>query len=112
MAVRFSAKRTFTAPATAYVPNMEGGCDEHQFRATFEVGDLDALMAESKVQALRTALVGWDGIEDESGSPLPFNEESRELVLRDFVLRQAIVDALISAAAGDPARKNSSTPRG
>ena len=81
---------TFPLPITLAVPALDGGTVEHHFTAEVSLipdSELQRLVAMPPTDGggdkglLRAVLNGWDGIEDHTGAPLAFSEETRELLL-------------------------------
>lgn len=55
---------------------------------------------------LTEALVGWEGVLDPNGEPLPFTPENRERALGHLAFSAAIHEAFFAVARGDHLRKN------
>lgn len=76
--------------------------------------DLEQLSAEARDKAdafMKKHWIGWDSrMCDESGKPLVFSEEARDALLRDILVRPAVVAALFEGVTGRK-RKNSKAPR-
>ena len=92
------ARREFEATVSVNVP----GVGRQQFTAKFV--DLPA----SKLQELaiddgaliKEVLVGWSGIEDKDGKPIPFAAHFVDAVLDFGYVKAALYDAYFNAAAG------------
>lgn len=106
MALRLSTKRQFTREVTADVPNDKGGFDACKFKVTYTVDSARELLELPTPDALRRAVVGWDGLEAEDGSPLQFSADNLDLALADFPVSRAMSKGLLEGLSGDPSRKN------
>lgn len=79
-------------------PDGESGCKLYIQQKYFEEFDLTNIrkavakdvetMGEDTfaLTCLRQSIIGWEGITDEEGKELPFNEENQKHVFYDFVL--------------------------
>ena len=65
------------------------------FNALVEKGD-DAL--------LDGILEGWDGINDESGKPVPFTEKNKKELCDDPYVMKALIQAYADSVTGAPAK--------
>ena len=52
-------------------------------------------------------IVGWEGIGDEDGNPIPWSPEAARRILDFPFMWEAIRDGLVRASRGEGARKNS-----
>jgi len=88
---------TYTWPVTVYSPS-DGEWTKGEFVATFRLVSMDEIEAalssedESTLRDLVCgALVGWDGIADADGRPLPFSDAAKaRLVQIPHVVRALI----------------------
>ncbi len=55
-------------------------------------------------------LLGWHGIGREDGEPLPIDAAGKSAILRDPLLRQGVIDALVSLAQGAPLKNSDPSP--
>lgn len=74
----FIAKKvkTFKWPVTIEEPSDGGTFDTSTFDATFKRIGRSAftkLSEKSEYELLKAVIVGWDGIDDEAGKPIPFS---------------------------------------
>lgn len=75
---------TFKWPVTVEEPADGGTFDSSTFDAVFKrIGrkEFGKLSEKGDLQLLQTILVGWDGITDDEGQPLPFSNT----LLKEFV---------------------------
>ena len=100
--------REFEATVTVRVPKAGGQADEFRFDATFVALDAETRrdFGPDRADVLGSILRGWKGLEDESGAPLPFNDESLAAVARDPFLSTAIIMAYGAALSPEAQRKN------
>jgi hypothetical protein len=69
--------KTFKWPVTVEEPSDGGTFDSSTFDATFKrLGRSEFAKVSEKgdVQMLQGVLVGWDGMDDEDGKPIPFSQ--------------------------------------
>jgi hypothetical protein len=52
------------------------------------------------------ALIGWEGVLDEAGNPLPLNSETKDKAFGHIAMARAIEDGFIAVARGEHLRKN------
>ena len=94
--------------ATIRLPTGEVWC--HPVRWTYlDDDEINRLLAISGSALLRRAMVGWEGIEDEDGSAIPFSAQNLDRLCKVPYWRTAAVDAYLRSVAGLP-EKNSATP--
>ena len=92
------ARREFETTVSVQVP----GVGRQQFTAKF----VD--LPQSKLEELtiddgaliKEVLVGWSGIEDKAGKPIPFEARFVDAVLDFGYVRSALYDAYFNAVAG------------
>lgn len=108
MGYQVKDNREFSWPVTVHVPNADGGSDSFTFTAKFVVLDPDARrdLSLERDALLGAILHGWDGLEDEDGNPLAFDEGGIAAVARDPFLSAAIVMAYGTALSPEAQRKN------
>lgn len=100
----------FAWPVKVQVPT-DGRHVEQPFTARFKQVDRSRFVdlnngdAEEETNLLREVLIGWDGIGDENGEPIPFSEQTRDQLLEIPYVRTAIVEAFFEGIAGRK-RKN------
>jgi len=96
------------------VKDADGKTKKHSFKAKFnryKQNELDDIIEKSKDKELNDqqlaemVLVGWEGIQDEDGNDIEFNEDSRDVVLDVFPVRPSIISAFFESLQGAK-RKN------
>src|SRR3990167_708779 len=105
-------------PVVIPVPGDDGKIMKYQAAVDFELlttEEHDAIYAASgtDLDLLNRVVAGWaDGeFEDENGSPLNFNEQSKRKLFSISYVRQAFVAAYLTAFNGrDPEKKNCPPP--
>lgn len=115
--LKLAQKDTFTWPITVEIPADGGKFEKHVFTAEFRRlprSEIDVLMrdvGESNDPERATAnivdqiLLGWNGVVDADGQPVPFSDEARNQVLDIHPVRNCVFQAWVdSLKAG--ARKN------
>jgi hypothetical protein len=104
MALRFIKDRTVKWPVKVRTPIDGGRFRDEEFTGEFRilpqstVDDFDPTTIDRTL--LQTALIGWDGLEDEDKTPIPFDEETKAEVLDDPMIRKALIDAYAEAVKG------------
>ncbi|WP_126977475.1 hypothetical protein [Frigidibacter oleivorans] len=95
----------FTATVRVTAPT-EGGVVESSFTARFkalpvsEMAAINTFTPEGTVDFLRAILVGWEGVADEAGEPIAFNDASRDWLIDIAYVRTAIINAYNAAMMG------------
>jgi hypothetical protein len=95
------------------IPTGNGKATKHAFTAMFKrlsQSELDEVHRRLNYERLNVGeellkddellqqvLVGWDGIMDKSGAPLPFNAETMAEVLEVFPVRPTLVNAFFGS---------------
>jgi hypothetical protein len=96
---------TFTATVKISVPT-EGGFTDSSFTGRFralsisEAEDFNLLTSDGTQEYLRTILTGWDGVVDEDGTPVSFNDAVRDELLDTAYCRVAILNTYNAAMMG------------
>lgn len=112
------SERVFDWPVTVTFPGDDGGTVEQVFTARFRVGRIDDMRAllggagadaQSGRKLLEDTLVGWSGVVDEAGEPVPFGDEFKGQLLGDVFVLTALSRALARCLAG-AVEKNSARP--
>tara|TARA_A100001201_G_scaffold7888_1_gene12420 strand:- start:114 stop:446 length:333 start_codon:yes stop_codon:yes gene_type:complete len=80
--------KTFKWPVEIQEPSADrpGEFDKFEFIAVFKrvkLSELEQMGEESGLPLLKKVLVGWEGIEDEDGKPVPFSSKELELFADD-----------------------------
>ena len=101
---------TFTWPVRIKVPTNGGNYDEQTFDAEFRRlprPDLEAMFARAATdeEVARAAVVGWAGVVDETGAPVPFSEAAFTAALAVPGVATTIARTFLEALLG-VARKN------
>lgn len=95
----------FTSKVKVQVP-VEGGTQEQSFTARFRAlsvseGEVfNMLSTEGNTDFLRAILIGWDGVKDEDGEAISFNDASRDQILDIPFVRVAILQTYNQAVMG------------
>lgn len=106
---------TYFWAVTVELPGATGVVEKHAFDAEFrrlpasEIGALQRDAASGAIDdnvLLGRVMVGWRGVEDEDGSPLPFTPGNRDRLLDVHPVRPALVRAWFESLEG-ARRKNS-----
>ncbi len=96
----------FTVPVKVLVPTGDRGQVEHQFKMRFraltrtEEQQYDSFSAASTDEFLKRIVVGWEGLQDEDGTPLEFSDEALNMLIDLHYLRMGIMQAYTSAISG------------
>ena len=102
---------TYLWPVTVELPAEGGKTEQHTFDAKFKLipqSKIDGYMTGDDTSDAKIAddiLVGWDGITDESGDPVPFTASTKAAILDVPNVRTAIVKAWGESLLGSK-RKN------
>lgn len=95
----------FTATVKVQMP-VAGGHSDASFTGRFKVlsiSDSEAfnmLSTEGTTDYLRAILLGWDGVVDDDGTPISFNDESRDQLIDIPYVRVALLSTYNSAMLG------------
>ena len=111
MPLKLAKERRFTWPVKVTRPDA-GQWQQFEFTAHFRAftkADLDKLVGGTidGEATIRAHLVGWEGVQDGDGQPLPFNDESLDAALSDIDVLRGLIEALGEAASGGAEVKNS-----
>lgn len=90
-------------PVTVPVPQHGGRVAKHRFTAHFAYLPADEIGPASEAgdeAFVARVLVGWDGVQDEHGEPLPFSAEARAALIQIPYVRRALVMAWHEFIAG------------
>ena len=98
---------TFRWPVRVRVPGDQQH-DDAGFVARFRVLSVTRLTDAGLParELMREALIGWDGVIDEHGTPVPFGEAARDALLELPYVVAALAEAYAEALAGGAERKN------
>ncbi len=83
-------------PVTVRKPSNGGKFKEHKLTALFkEIGrkKFDELVEAGDEALTDEILVGWEDINNEQGEVIPFNDENKKMLLDDFTVMKAIIEA-------------------
>ena len=104
-------EHSFTWPVRVRVPSDGGKHRIESFNAVFrEIGQerLDEILngAEGAVDAalLRDVVTGWEGVKDEDGNDVAFDDEKLQLFVRVPYVRAAMAEAFMDAMTGRKAK--------
>lgn len=81
-------------PVTVHVPQHGGKTAKHKFTALFAYLPADDIAPASEAgdeAFLGRVLLGWQGVQDEEGNPLPFSDEARDRLVRIPYVRRALI---------------------
>lgn len=90
--------KTFKWPVEVSEPSEDrpGEFDKSEFTAVFKrvkFSELESLGEESGLPLLKKVLVGWEGVEDEEGKPVPFSSKELESFADDVDWLKAVLTA-------------------
>lgn len=108
--MKFIKHRPFKARVKVEFPAQDGeGVDVQEFTAHFvalpvdEIAALEVATDAGQPAYLRRVLVGWDGITDDSDgkdAPFAFSPEALEMLIGDFLTRNALMTTYFSHLTG------------
>lgn len=109
--MRLSATRQFSATVVVNMPWAEGQPAAEpltfvgHFRAltTDDFQQHDMASIEGQSAYLRQVFLGWEGVIDDTDGedkPLKFSTEARDVLIRDFFVRQALLGTYAEALGG------------
>lgn len=106
---KLAQKRQITWPVTVNIPQDGGKTQKATFDGEFEVltqDESERAIREEK-DLLEVQLIGWDGVKDEKGEPVPFSEAAKKQLLDISYVRMAVFAAIGEFNSGRAAaRKN------
>ena len=96
--------KTFKWPVKVKEPSADraGEFDTFEFVALFKrvkLSEIEQMGDESGLPLLKKVLVGWEGIEDEDGNPVPFSSKELELFADDVDWLKAVLSAYTNTYA-------------
>ncbi|WP_372021986.1 hypothetical protein P7L70_02160 (plasmid) [Tistrella mobilis] len=115
--LRIADRLEFTARVSVEMPNDRGGFDRASFTARFEMlpdTEIDAIRrsaqeaGENEDKALmRRALIGWENdLQDaETGEPIAFSDDNRDLLLALLPVRNAVAHAYFASISNGMIRR-------
>lgn len=95
----------FTHTVKVLTP-VNGGHETQTFQGRFRVISItesdqhNTLTAEGTKTYLREIFVGWDGVTDDQGEPVPFNDETRDRLIDVPFVRVALLETYNAAMMG------------
>ena len=95
MAFVLKKSASVTWPVVIKKGSDGGKFKEHKFNALFkEIGRerFNELIDEGDEALTEEILLGWDGIKDEEGNSIEFNEENKKILLDDFTVMKSIIE--------------------
>lgn len=95
--------KTFSWPVPVEEPTDGGTFTTSTFDATFRrVGRAEFARLSNKgdMPLLKAILTGWDGIDDESGTPIPFTQETMKEFADDPYWMRAVLKAYTATFDG------------
>jgi len=104
------AKHPIKSDATVSV-SVPGHKKPQEFTATFEVMKHDEYRERTEGRSddlglLKSVVIGWDGVEDESGNDVPFSEEALAQMCEYTFVRTAFLRAYNELMFGYSPAKN------
>lgn len=84
MAFKLTKKPTFSVQVEVYTPNDRRGHDYSTFTAVFhrtQTSELIELKNLPQVDVMRKKLCGWEDFNDENNEPVPYNQDTLEMLL-------------------------------
>jgi hypothetical protein len=107
---RLAAERKVLWPVEVREPR-DGQIDIHEIKVLFKLLDEDGLQqltsGPSALAVLERHVLGWEGICDESGTAIPFNEETRKALISIPLISRPLAVALTRLSQGEAVTKNS-----
>jgi hypothetical protein len=106
---KIAQKPSYTALVNVELPGNQGKGKTVQFTAEFKRLSQTAIESVheranagelSDSQLLDEVLLGWDGVQDEDGNALEFNDDNLATVLDIFPTRPSIVRAFFASLKG------------
>jgi hypothetical protein len=113
--LKLGASDRFWYPVRVEILDDDGVRRPHEFRALFRRygrSDFERLMEKVRASEItddalaRDVLLGWHGVQDESGADITFSQEARERLLDLWPVLPAIIQAFIEAHSPEGRRKN------
>ena len=95
----------FTHTVKVQTP-VNGGHETQTFQARFraisvsETEQHNTLTREGTNAYLREIFVGWEGVTDDQGEPMPFNDETRDRMIDIPFVRVALLESYNAAMMG------------
>jgi hypothetical protein len=105
---------SYTWPVTVPQLTEDGKANTAEFTARFKrlpQSEIDGILKRTQAGELsdealaEMILVGWDGVQDANGQPLPVSPETRKTLLDVVPVRPAVIRAWFESVSGAP-RKN------
>ena len=93
--------KTFKWPVQVTEPSEDrpGEFDKFEFTAVFKrikLSELNSLSEDSGLPLLKKVMVGWEGIQDESGKEVPFSTKELEEFCEDVDWLKAVLNSYTS----------------
>jgi hypothetical protein len=113
--LKLGASDRFWYPVRVEILDDDGVRRPHEFRALFRRhgrSGFERLMEKVRASEItddalaRDVLLGWQGVQDESGADIAFSPEARERLLDLWPVLPAIIQAFIEAHSPEGRRKN------
>lgn len=104
MSFKLQAERIVEWPVKAF-EEVDNELQERVFHVRFKLVELEEGTEATQADVVRDAIVGWGGINDELGQPIPFSAEVRDRLLRRRDTAVGLFTAYAEAAIGAK-RKN------
>lgn len=108
--LKIGHSEAFWYPVTVAIMSEDGSSTGHEFEARFKRLDREALsktmVGTDDLTLMRDNLLGWRGVVDEDGNPLPFNEGNKEALLNLWPVLPALAKAFVEAHSPEGRAKN------
>ena len=104
-----SQSTTYTWPVTVEFPANGGKTERQSFDAEFKrvsqtrINEIRERIEKGDItdpELARDVLVGWEGVNDANGDPVPFGERSRDQLLDVPLVASAVVLAWLGSLTG------------
>lgn len=112
MTYKIVKRQAYFYPVEVNVVQDGGAVMTYEFNAQFkrlpeeQIAEIRANPSQFTDRGVATlVMVGWDGVQDESGQPMPFNEDSLNQLLSDNGVAFAVSSAWFASIAKE-LRKN------
>jgi hypothetical protein len=110
---KISSKASYKWPVVVHMPQDGGTYAKHSFNAEFKYLDQDqidkvfdnASNGRDNGDLAAEGLIGWDGVNDQDGNVLEFNEDNKAMLLRIPYIRSAVVSTFVESIYGNGGRR-------
>lgn len=111
--LKLDASDSYSWPVTVEIATDGGKFSKFTFDATFKRLSRTAAMELMRkirdnevddIEVAKSVLIGWKGIEDVDGNPLPFSETALDRVLDKHPVCPSVIQALVESLKGGKAK--------